>query len=446
MPIVIVVLGVIALLILIIGLRFNAFIALILVAIAVGLAQGMPLICTATVQACVLKSIEEGVGGTLGQLALILGLGAMLGSVIADSGAAQNIANKLIEKFGLRYVQWSVIATGFIVGVPMFYNVGFIILIPIIFVIARSTGLPTLYIGIPMAASLSVTHGFLPPHPGPTAIAVMYNANIGLTLLYGLILAVPAIIIAGPLFGRLFRNSKGTVPDKLFPSVQIPPERIPSLGSSIMVALSPVLLMTVSTVAKLTMSGDTPLYRFLSFIGEPVSALLISLLVAVYALALRQGRSLKATMDGMAESVKGIAMILLIIGGGGAFKEVLVDSGISSYIVDSFGEGEVSPLVFAWSIAAALRVFLGSATVAALTAGGIVAPMVGAGTVSPELLVLAIGAGSLTFSTVNDTGFWMFKEFFNLSILDTFKSWTVMETIISLVGLAGCLILEAVIS
>jgi gluconate transporter len=445
MPIIIVIAGIAALLFLIIGLRFNAFIALILVAIGVGLAQGMPLICSETANICVLKSIEEGVGGTLGQLALILGLGAMLGSLIADSGAAQNIANKLIDKFGLRYIQWSVIATGFIVGVPMFYNVGFIILIPIIFVIARSTGLPTLYIGIPMAASLSVTHGFLPPHPGPTAIAVMYNANIGLTLLYGLILAVPAIIIAGPLFGRLFRHSKTTVPDKLFPSVQIPPERIPSVGSSILVALSPVLLMTVATVAKLTMSTDTTLYRLLSFIGEPISALLISLLVAIYALALRQGQSLKTTMDGMAESVKAIAMILLIIGGGGAFKEVLIDSGISSYIVDSFGDTDVSPLLLAWCIAAALRVFLGSATVAALTAGGIVAPMLGTG-VSPELLVLAIGAGSLTFSTVNDTGFWMFKEFFNLSILDTFKSSTLMETIISLVGLVGCLMLEAVIS
>jgi Gnt-I system high-affinity gluconate transporter len=193
------------------------------------------------------------------------------------------------------------------------------------------------------------------------------------------------------------------------------------------------------------MSTDTTLYRLLSFIGEPISALLISLLVAIYALALRQGQSLKTTMDGMAESVKAIAMILLIIGGGGAFKEVLIDSGISSYIVDSFGDTDVSPLLLAWCIAAALRVFLGSATVAALTAGGIVAPMLGTG-VSPELLVLAIGAGSLTFSTVNDTGFWMFKEFFNLSILDTFKSWTLMETIISLVGLVGCLMLEAVIS
>jgi Gnt-I system high-affinity gluconate transporter len=444
MPIVIVLIGIAVLLFLIIGLRFNAFVALILVAIGVGLAQGMPLVCSETAKLCVLKSIEKGVGGTLGQLALILGLGAMLGSVIADSGAAQNIANKLIDKFGLRYIQWSVIATGFIVGVPMFYNVGFIILIPIIFVIARSTGLPILYLGIPMAASLSVTHGFLPPHPAPTAIAVMYNANIGLTLLYGMILAVPAIVIAGPLFGRLFRHSKIAVPDKLFPAVQIPPERIPSLGSSILVALAPVLLMMISTVARLTMSEDTPLSRFLSFIGEPVSALLTSLMVAVYALALRQGQSLKSVMDGMGESVKAIAMILLIIGAGGAFKEVLVDSGISRYIVDSFEGTDVSPLVLAWCIAAALRVFLGSATVAALTAGGIVAPLIGTG-VSPELLVLAIGAGSLTFSTVNDTGFWMFKEFFGLSILDTFKSWTMMETIISLVGLAGCLLLEPLV-
>ncbi|HEX5057427.1 MAG TPA: gluconate:H+ symporter [Gammaproteobacteria bacterium] len=446
MPIIIVIAGIAALLFLIIKLRFNAFIALILVAIGVGLAQGMPMVCSETVKTCVLKSIEKGVGGTLGQLALILGLGAMLGSLIADSGAAQNIANKLIEKFGLRYIQWSVIATGFIVGVPMFYTVGFVILIPIIFVIARSTGLPALYVGIPMAASLSVTHGFLPPHPGPTALAVMYKADIGLTLLYGLVLAIPAIIIAGPVFGRLFRDNKTATPDKLFPALNIPPERIPSFGSSILVALSPVLLMTIATFARLTMSGDSFPLRFLIFIGEPVTALLISLLVAVYALALKQGRALSSVMDGMGESVKGVAMILLIIGGGGAFKEVLVDSGISDYIVDALKDTEVSPLVLAWGIAAALRVFLGSATVAALTAGGIVAPMIEGTGVSPELLVLAIGAGSLTFSTVNDTGFWLFKEYFNLSILDTFKSWTMMETIVSLVGLAGCLTLQLIIS
>ncbi|MEO1518052.1 MAG: gluconate:H+ symporter [Bacteroidota bacterium] len=434
MPILIIIAGIAVLLILIIGLRLNSFIALLLVALGVGIAEGMPI-------NTVIDSIQKGVGSTLGYLALVLGLGAMLGSLIAESGSAQRITNRLINSFGIKNIHWAVILTGFIVGVPMFYNVGFIMLIPIIFTIAASTQLPLLYVGIPMVASLSVTHGFLPPHPAPTAIAAIYEADISLTLLYGLILAVPTIIIAGPVFGSTLRNFKTRPPQELFPVKEIPPDQLPGFGISVFTALLPVLLMAVAAIGKLYLPEDHLTNKVLSFVGSPVMALLIAVLVAIYTLGLRLGKDMKSIMTTLTESVKSIAMIMLIIGAGGAFKQVLIDSEVGQYIADSLKDTNFSPLLLAWLIAAALRISLGSATVAALTAAGIAQPLIGATDVSPELLVLATGAGSLTFSNVNDTGFWMFKEYFNLTIWETFRSWTVMETIVSIVGLIGCLLL-----
>ncbi|MEM9917833.1 MAG: gluconate:H+ symporter [Bacteroidota bacterium] len=435
MPILIIVGGIAVLLFLIIVLRLNSFLALILVALGVGLAEGMPV-------AEVMDSIQKGVGGTLGYLALILGLGAMLGAMIAESGAAKKITDRLIASFGVKRIHWAVILTGFIVGVPMFYSVGFIMLIPIIFTIAASTGLPLLYVGIPMVASLSVTHGFLPPHPAPTAIAVIYEADISLTLLYGILLAIPTIIIAGPVFGSTLRNFKTKPPEELFAIKEIPESQLPGFSISVFTALLPVLLMALSAVANLSVPEEHLVNRVLSFIGNPVMALLISVLVAIYTLGLRLGKDMKSIMASLTESVKSIAMIMLIIGAGGAFKQVLIDSGVGDYIAESLKGSNFSPLLLAWLIAAALRISLGSATVAALTAAGIAQPLIGATDVSAELLVLATGAGSLTFSNVNDTGFWMFKEYFNLTIWETFRSWTVMETIVSLVGLVGCLLLD----
>jgi gluconate transporter len=435
MPIIIAVIGIAVLLFLIIRWKFNAFLALIIVSFGVGLAQGM-------VPTEVVSSIQKGVGSTLGYLALILGLGAMLGVLIAESGAAHGITNRLIKAFGQKNIQWAIILTGFIVGIPMFYSVGFVMLIPIIFTIAAATELPLLYVGIPMVASLSVTHGFLPPHPAPTAIAVIYQADITLTLLYGLFLAVPTIIIAGYFFGRTFRNFKTPPPQELFEIKEVPAEEQPSFGLSVFTALLPVLLMAAAAVSKLQLAETSSLYKILAFLGEPVVALLVAVLVGIYTLGLRQGRDMGEIMKSLAKSIASIAMILLIIGGGGAFKQILVDGGISDYIVKSLDGTQISPLVLAWLIAAALRISLGSATVAALTAAGIAAPLIGATEVNPELLVLATGAGSLTFSNVNDTGFWLFKEYFNLTIAQTFRSWTVMETIVSIVGLIGCLLLD----
>ena len=310
-----------------------------------------------------------------------------------------------------------------------------------------------------MVASLSVTHGFLPPHPAPTAISVIYGADISLTLLYGLILAIPTIIIAGPIFGSTLKNFKTKEqPKDLFPLKELPEDELPSLWTSILTALTPVLFMATSAIGKLVLGesarnynlsfGGTEivnLFDLINILGDPIIAILLAVLIAIYTLGLNTGKSMKEVMDSLTESVKIIAMIILIIGAGGAFKQVLVDSGTGDYITNLMKGSNFSPLLLAWCIAAALRIALGSATVAALTAGGIVAPLVGATDVNPELLVLATGAGSLTLSHVNDTGFWLFKEYFNLTIMETLRSWTAMETIVSIVGIIGCLLLDMVL-
>ncbi|MFN7116518.1 MAG: gluconate:H+ symporter [Saprospiraceae bacterium] len=435
MPLVIVLIGIAILLLLIIYGRVNTFLALILVALGVGIAIGMP-------PKEVVKSIQSGVGSTLSDLALILGFGAMLGAIIAESGGAQVITNRLIRVFGLKNIQWAMLVTGFIVGIPLFYSVGFLMVIPIIFAVTRATGLPMLYVGVPMIASLSVTHGFLPPHPAPTAIVQFYKADVNLTLLYGLILAIPTVIIAGPIFGSTLKNSITYPNFNLYKIKDIPTEQLPPFWISVLTGLMPVLLMALAAVANLTLPPENLGYKILSFLGDPVVALFLSVWIAIYTLGIRLGKRVPEIMDSLADAVKASAMILLIIASGGAFKQVLIDSGISKYIVGLMEGVQVSPLILAWSIAAALRITLGSATVAALTAAGIAAPLVSQTGANAELLVLATGAGSLTFSQVNDTGFWLFKEYFNLTIGQTLRSWTVMETIVAVIGLIGCLILD----
>ncbi len=439
MPLVIVGVGVALLLVLMLGLRLNGFISLVLVALTVGLLEGMP-------ATNVITSIKNGVGGTLGSLALILGFGAMLGKLMAESGAAQRIAMTLIDKFGKKRLQWAVVITGFIVGIALFYEVGFVLLIPLVFTIAVSANIPLLYIGVPMAAALSVTHGFLPPHPGPTAIAGVYKADMGLTLVYGILLAIPTVIIAGPLFSKFLKNMGGKeIPKHLYNPKIFKDEEMPSFLTSVFTGLIPVILMAIATFATLYIPKTTSLYWIFTFLGDPVMALLISVLVAIFTFGIFRGKKMPEVMKIVSDSIASIAMILLIIGGGGAFKQVLVDSGVGKFIAEIMKDSSLSPLVLAWVIAAILRISLGSATVAAMTAAGIVAPLIGATSVSPELMVIATGAGSLIFSHVNDPGFWIFKEYFNLSIPETIKSWSVMETLISVVGLAGVLLLSMVI-
>ncbi len=435
MPLLIVVLGLILLFLLIAKFKLNAFIAFIIVSLAVGIAEGMEL-------QGVIQSIQNGIGNTLGFLVIILGLGAMLGKLVADSGAAQQITTKLVAKFGIKNIQWALVLTGFIVGIPMFYSVGFVILIPLIFTIAASTKLPLLYVGLPMIASLSVTHGFLPPHPAPTAIASMFNADIGKTLLYGTIIAIPAIILAGPVFSRTIKNITATPIKEFVNPTILKEEEMPGINISIFTALLPVILIMLATGADLLLSKDAAILPIVHFIGNPVIAMLIAVLVAIYTLGLARGKEMTEIMVSVASSISGITMVLLIIAGAGALKEVLVDSGVSDYIANILKDSSFSPLLLAWLVATVIRVCVGSATVAGLTTAGIVLPLVNATGVSAELMVLAIGSGSLMLSHVNDGGFWLFKEYFNLSIKDTLKTWTVMETTVGVMGLIGVMILS----
>lgn len=438
MPLAIVIAGIILLFILIARFKLNAFISFVIVSLLVGVAEGMDFIT-------VTKSIQTGIGNTLGELILILGLGAMLGKLVADSGAAQRITTQLVEKFGRKNIQWAVVLTGFIVGIPMFYTVGFVILIPLVFTVAAATGLPLIYVGLPMLASLSVTHGYLPPHPAPTGIAIMFNADIGKTLLYGIIVAIPAIIVAGPLFSRTIKKIEAT-PLKEFLNPKILKEdEMPSTMISIVTALLPVILIGLASLVALVLPEENILRKITEILGDPVIAMLISVLVAIYTLGLARGKQMKELMDSVASAVSGITMVLLIIAGAGALKQVLIDSGVSEYIGDMLKGSTISPLVLAWLIATVIRVCVGSATVAGLTAAGIALPLVASTGVSAELMVLAIGSGSLMLSHVNDGGFWLYKEYFNLSIKDTLRTWTVMETTVGVMGLIGVLILNTFI-
>lgn len=435
MPIAIVIAGILILFLLIARFKLNAFIAFILVSLFVGVGNNMEILD-------VVDSIQTGLGKTLGGLILILGLGAMLGKLVADSGAAQRITTKLVDKFGKKNIQWAVVLTGFIVGIPMFYTVGFVILIPLVFTIAAATGLPLIYVGLPMLASLSVTHGYLPPHPAPTGIAVMFKADIGKTLLYGIMVAIPAIIVAGPLFSRTIKNVKATPLKEFINPKVLTDDEMPSTFVSIVTALLPVILIGIAALIDVLTPDGSIIKEIASVIGNPVLAMLISVLVAIYTLGLARGRKMKELMDSVSGAVAGITMVLLIIAGAGALKEVLIDSGVSDYIGNMLKGSAISPLILAWLIATIIRVCVGSATVAGLTAAGIALPLLGDSGASPELMVLAIGSGSLMLSHVNDGGFWLYKEYFNLSVKDTLKTWTVMETTVGVMGLLGVLVLD----
>ena len=403
-------------------------IALLIVAIVTGLCLRMPV-------AQVMTSISNGIGSTLGSMVMVLALGAMMGKLIEDSGAAKKIVAILMRAFGQKNIQWAVLLTGLLVGIPLFYNAGFVVLIPLVFAISSATGLPKLYIGIPMAAALSITHGFLPPHPGPVALSALFHADIGKTLLYGLLLSFPIAVIAGIYFPRLI--IKRTTLTPLNTLAFSSEEALPSGFQSFFVALLPVFIIAAGTIG-VNFIPESALRTFFIFISDPTVALLVSVMLTVSL----QHIPISRAMESCTEGVKSIAMIILIIAAGGAFKQILVDSGVGATVASLAAPLQLSPLLLAWLITALLRVTLGSATVAALTASGMVIPLIGPG-VSPELMVLSVGAGSLFFSHVNDTGFWMFKEYFNLTLKQTFLTWTVMETIVSVLGLIGVLLLSS---
>jgi Gnt-I system high-affinity gluconate transporter len=441
MALVIVAAGVALLLILMTKFKLNGFIALVLVAIFVGVLRGMEL-------PKIYESITDGIGGQLDDLVMILGFGAMLGKLMADSGAAQRIAMSMLHLFGISRVQLAMVLTAFAIGITMFYEVGFVLLIPLVFTIVREAKLPLLWVGLPMSIALSTMHSFLPPHPGPAAVAGTFHASMGLTLLYGLPIALPAAAIVAFTWPRLpfVKKMNPAVPYDLITTKEFSDEEMPSFFASLSIALIPVILMGTSAVATITMSKDNPAMRYIGFFGESPIALLIALLIAIPVLGPGCGRSLDEVAKSCGEAVKPMAMIILVIAGGGAFKQVLVDSGIADYIAHLTSGWNISPLLLAWGIAVLLRIALGSATVAVVTAAGVVEPLVAGSGVAPELMVLAVSCGSIAFSHVNDPGFWLFKEFFNLSVIEAIKTRTTYSTALSLLGIGGLLLMNLVVN
>lgn len=447
MPLLIVAIGVILLIVLISRFKLNTFIALLIVSFCVALTLGIPM-------EKVVSTIEAGIGGTLGHIALIFGLGAMLGRLVADAGGAQRIAMTLINKFGETKIEWAVVVSSFIVGIAMFFEVGLVLLIPIVFSIAREMKVSILSLGVPMLAALLATHSFLPPHPGPTVIAGEYGADIGKVLLYGIIVAIPTVVIAGPIFTRLAKKivplafeKRGSI-ESLGDQKQFNLEDTPSFNISLLTAMFPVILMLIATGVKMVVGNagaNNFLFKVIAFIGDPSVAMLISLLIAVYTMGINRNISIKEITRSCSSAAASIGMMLLIIGGGGAFKQVLINGGVGKYIAVIFAGTSMSPILLAWIVAAILRVSLGSATVAAISTAGLVIPMLAQYNPNLALVTLATGCGSAIASHVNDAGFWMVKEYFGLSLKETFATWTLLSTITSVVGLIFILALDVVL-
>jgi len=437
MTLLIVLLCILLMILLVSVFRVNAFLAFLVVAVTAGVLLGIPLNKIA-------GSVEKGIGDVLGSLAIIITIGAMLGKLVAESGAAQKIAAVMMNFCGEKYIQWGVVATGFLIGIPLFYGIGFVLMIPLIFSVVYKYKLPPLYIGLPMLAALSVTHGFLPPHPSPSALVIQFNANMGLTLVYGLLIAIPAIIIGGPLFSRTLKHIH-SIPLQSFVPVELPESELPGTFNSFFTALLPVLLLILATVFSFANGSFPALANVIALAGHADMVMLTALITATFTLGICQGKQILGIMHIYAESIKDVALILLIIGGSGALKQILVDSGVSGQIAELLKGLNMQPLFLGWLITAVIRFAVGSATVAGLTTAGIILPLMLATHTNPNLMVLAIGAGSLMFSHVNDAGFWLFKEYFNLSLKDTFRSWALMESIVGTIGLIGVLLLNQIL-
>jgi GntP family gluconate:H+ symporter len=422
--------------------RVHPFIALTLAAGFLGLTSGMPV-------DLVMKSFQDGFGGVLGFVGIVLGLGTMLGKMMAESGGADRIARTLIDAFGKERVHWAMMFAAFLVGIPLFFEIGFVLLIPLVFIVARRTGVSLIRIGIPLLAGLSVVHGLVPPHPGPLLAIGVFGADIGKTIFYGLIVGLPTAMIAGPIFGKFIsKYVPGEASPELLEQLAREPEarELPGFGITLLTVLLPVGLMLLKTFADVALDEKNIVRQWMDFIGHPITALLAALLLSLYTFGYARGFTSKQIMKFVDDSLAPTAAIVLIIGAGGGFKQMLVASGVGNAIGHMALNAQVSPILLAWLVAGLIRIATGSATVATITGAGIVAPLA---TMVPgvnrELLVLATGAGSLILSHVNDAGFWLVKQYFNMTVAETFKTWTVMETLISVVAIVFIMLLSMVV-
>ena len=429
-------LSIVALIVLIARFRLNPFISVTLVSLGLALLAGLP-------APEIVGAYEQGVGRTLGHIALIVALGTMLGKMMAESGGAERIARTLIARFGTRHVHWAMMLIAFCLGLPIFFEVGFVLLIPIVLNVARRTGVPLLFVGLPMVAGLSVVHGLVPPHPAAMLAVHEYQADVGRTVFYALLVGLPTAALAGPIFARfvaprvrlpahnpmeaaLLSQGQGDIPD----------DQLPGFGITLATLLLPVALMLLGGWADELAAPGTSLNHALRFLGHSVVALLLATLLSFVTLGLMRGFTREQILKFSQECLAPTAAITLLVGAGGGLNGILVKTGVAQEITRLSHEFQLSPLLMGWTVAAMMRIATGSATVAMSTAAGIVAPVALASQYPhPELLVLATGAGSLVLSHVNDGGFWLVKEYFNMSVAQTFKTWTVLETLISVTAL-----------
>ncbi|NYJ08676.1 GntP family permease [Petropleomorpha daqingensis] len=466
-------LGIATVVVLIVWLKVHPFVSLILGSAVLGVVAGVSALDIVT-------SFTTGLGATTGSVGLLIALGAMIGGLLTHSGGADGIVNRIVDRVSPRALPWAMGGVAALIGIPLFFEIGVVLLIPVVLLVARRADQPVLRVGIPALAGLSVLHGFVPPHPGPLVAIANLHADLGLVLIFGLIVAIPAVIIAGPVFGSFISQrvaiahpaplvaagvggretgstgSAGLGPDEddrrdlVQPVADSPdltdehPRRQPSFGATVFTILLPIVLMLIRAIVELTVDDpENGLQKVTDVLGTPSVALLIGLIVAMFTLgtAVGFGRERISAITGGA--LPAIAGILLIVAAGGGFKQLLVDSGVGDLIAKWAEGSHFSPLVLGWLVAVGIRLATGSATVATITAAGIVAPLAeGLDRPTVALLALAVGAGSLFFSHVNDAGFWLVKEYFGMTVGETIKSWSVMETIISVVGLLGVLLLS----
>jgi Gnt-I system low-affinity gluconate transporter len=431
--------GIFLLLFLVIRTKLHAFVALLLVSLLVGIAAGMPL-------GEVITSIQNGMGGTLGFVAVVVGLGAMFGKMLEVSGGAERLAATMINKFGEDKAQWALGITGFIVAIPVFFDVGFIILVPIVYGLARKTGKSLLHYGIPLLAGLAVTHSFIPPTPGPIAVAQLVNAELGWVILFGTLAGIPAMILAGPVFGRYIgKKIHLEIPDYMEIEEREYDKDLPSFGMITSLILIPLVLILLNTVSSVLLEEGNMARDIFVFLGHPFVALTIATLLTFYLLGTKRGYSRQEVQDIATKALEPAGIIILVTGAGGVFKQVLIDSGVGEVLGDMMGDSALPPIVLAFLIATAVRVAQGSATVAMVTAAGLITPLLElVGMTGPALglIVIAIASGATVLSHVNDSGFWLVNRYFGMDVKDTLRSWTVMETIIGLTGFIVVLIIS----
>ncbi|WP_425325202.1 GntP family permease [Pedococcus bigeumensis] len=434
-------LGIAVIVVLITRFKLHPFLGLTLGSLTVGAVAGVAMSDT-------IDSFTKGFGSTAAGVGTLIALGAMFGKLLADSGGADEIVDTIVGRSSPRTLPWAMAGVGALIGLPMFFEIGLVLLMPVIFLVARRSGLSVIKVGIPALAGLSAMHGLVPPHPGPLVAIDALKANLGITLAFGVLVALPTIAIAGPLFARFAGRWVDVPAPEMFGADDEREARLqrPTFAVTLLAVLTPVVLMMGKALADIFAAEDNPVRTVLDFLGTPIIALLIAVIVGMFTLGRGAGMGTKDLASSLEKALPPIAGILLIVSAGGGFKQTLVDTGIGGLVADWVQGSGVSVLLLAWVVAVMIRLATGSATVATVTASGILAPLA-AGMSTPEvsLLVLAIGAGSVFFSHVNDAGFWLVKEYFGLSVGQTLKSWSLMETLLSVSGLVFVLILGLVV-